>query len=67
MVTTSKLGKAVSAVEKHKICMGTLNESAIKERVTNVKQEWSASVKRMKQKVSSACCFLNAFMSYFCM
>eukprot|EP00978_Attheya_sp_CCMP212_P010863 scaffold26379_cov52-Attheya_sp.AAC.2 len=53
MVTTSKLGKAVSAVEKHKICVGTLNESAIKERVTNVKQEWSASVKRMKQKMEN--------------
>ena len=52
MVTSSKLGKQVAAVEKNKICAGSLNENAIKERVTKVKEEWSASVKRMK-KVST--------------
>ena len=51
MVTSSKLGKQVAAVEKHKICVGSMNESAIKERVSKVKKQWSASVKRMKKKV----------------
>eukprot|EP00567_Pseudictyota_dubia_P000768 CAMPEP_0197466588 /NCGR_PEP_ID=MMETSP1175-20131217/65133_1 /TAXON_ID=1003142 /ORGANISM="Triceratium dubium, Strain CCMP147" /LENGTH=846 /DNA_ID=CAMNT_0043002637 /DNA_START=973 /DNA_END=3513 /DNA_ORIENTATION=- len=49
MVTSSKLGKAVAAVEKHKICAGSQNESAIKERIARVKEEWSASVKVNKQ------------------
>lgn len=49
MVTSSKLGKQVAAVEKHKICLQGMNQSAIKERVANVKEEWSASVKRMKK------------------
>lgn len=52
MVTSSKLGKQVSAVEKHKICVGGMNEDAIKEKVGNVKEEWSASVKKMKLAVS---------------
>eukprot|EP00979_Chaetoceros_neogracilis_P014860 scaffold4962_cov199-Chaetoceros_neogracile.AAC.1 len=49
MVTSSKLGKQVAAVEKHAICKGGLNEIAIKERVSKVKEEWSASVKRLKK------------------
>ena len=52
MVTSSKLGKAVAGVEKHKICVGSMNESAIKDRVSRVKEQWSASVKKMKQSVS---------------
>lgn len=52
MVTSSKLGKLVANVEKHKICVGGMNENAIKERVSKVKEEWSASVKRIKKMVS---------------
>ena len=48
MVTTSKLGKAVSSVEKHGICVGSGNEAAIKSRIQQVKERWSASVKAMK-------------------
>jgi hypothetical protein len=51
MVTSSKLGKQVAAVEKHRICLGGMNTNAIKERVAKVKELWSASVKRLKQKV----------------
>ncbi len=47
MVTSSKLGKLVAAVEKNKICTG-MNEDAIKKRISKVKEEWSASVKRLK-------------------
>jgi len=49
MVTSSKLGKLVAGLDKHKICVGSMNEGAIKERVAKVKEEWSASVKRMKK------------------
>jgi len=49
MVTSSKLGRAVAGVEKHRICVGGKNEPAIRERVTRVKEHWSASVRRMKQ------------------
>mmetsp|Transcript_3294 Transcript_3294/g.8525 ORF Transcript_3294/g.8525 Transcript_3294/m.8525 type:complete len:828 (-) Transcript_3294:225-2708(-) len=49
MVTSSKLGKAVAAVEKHRICSGGQNELAIKKRISRVKEEWSASVKVNKQ------------------
>lgn len=45
MVTTSRLGKLVSSVEKHTICVGSPNESAIKARINQVKERWSASVK----------------------
>ncbi len=48
MVTSSRLGKAVAALEKHKICVGSLNESSIKSRVRQVKERWSASVKAQK-------------------
>jgi len=54
MVTTSKLGKAVAAVEKHTICTGSKNEGAIKMRISKVKEQWSASVKVMKQSASSS-------------
>lgn len=56
MVTSSKLGKQVAAVEKHKICVAGMNQKAIKERISKVKEEWSASVKRMKKKVSEIFC-----------
>jgi hypothetical protein len=49
MVTSSKLGKLVASVEKHSICVGSMNENAIKDRVSKVKDEWSASVKRLKK------------------
>ena len=50
MVTSSRLGKAVSAIEKDKICVGTKNEAAIKNRISEVKSRWSASVKAQKNK-----------------
>ncbi|KAL7470994.1 hypothetical protein ACHAXS_011293 [Conticribra weissflogii] len=50
MVTSSRLGKAVAALEKHKICVGSLNESSIKSRVRQVKERWSASVKAQKNQ-----------------
>jgi len=50
MVTSSRLGKAVSAIEKDKICAGTKNEGAIKNRISEVKSRWSASVKAQKSK-----------------
>lgn len=49
MVTSSNLGKKVAAIEKDKICIGSPNEIAIRDRVSKVKEEWSASVKRMKK------------------
>lgn len=48
MVTSSRLGKTVSSVEKHSLCVGSANESAIKSRIQQVKERWSASVKAMK-------------------
>lgn len=60
MVTSSKLGKQVAHVEKHKICVAGMNQKAIKERVSKVKEEWSASVKRMKKKVSDDIYVLNS-------
>ena len=48
MVTTSRLGKAVASLEKHKICVGSMNEASIKSRVGQVKERWSASVKALK-------------------
>ena len=50
MVTSSRLGKAVSAIEKDKICVGTKNEAAIKNRISEVKSRWSTSVKAQKSK-----------------
>lgn len=60
MVTSSKLGKQLTVVEKHKMCAGSMNEVAIKERIAKVKEEWSASVKRLK-KVS--CCNGTIFIA----
>jgi hypothetical protein len=48
MVTTCRLGKAVVAVQKHSICVGTPNEKAITTRVQNVKTKWSEAVKALK-------------------
>ena len=53
MVTSSRLGKAVSAIEKDKICVGTKNEAAIKNRISEVKSRWSASVKAQKSKATN--------------
>ena len=48
MVTTSRLGKTVSSVEKHNLCVRGANEAAIKSRIQHVKECWSASVKAFK-------------------
>lgn len=48
LVTVSKLGKTVSSVEKHKVCIEGANQSAIKSRIQQVKEQWSASVKALK-------------------
>ncbi|KAI2512596.1 TFIIS helical bundle-like domain [Fragilaria crotonensis] len=48
-VRDSGMGKKVGSVDKHKICAGTLNESAIKARVQTVKDSWNASVKALKE------------------
>jgi hypothetical protein len=48
LVTDSRLGKTVSSVEKHNLCAGSANESAIKSRIQQVKERWSASVKALK-------------------
>jgi len=45
MVLSSGMGKAIRDIEKHKICAGTANETAIKTRVKAVKDAWNASVK----------------------
>ena len=50
VVKDSGMGKAVGSIEKHSKCNGTPNESAIKERVQRVKDEWQASVKARKAK-----------------
>jgi hypothetical protein len=42
------MGKAIGQIEKHPICIGTANESAISERVQQVKDAWNASVKLRK-------------------
>jgi hypothetical protein len=48
MVTTCRLGKAVVAVLKHKICVGSPNEKAISSRVQTVKTSWSEAVKALR-------------------
>ena len=48
MVLDSGMGKAIRDIEKHKICKGTANETAIKTRVQAVKDAWNASVKANK-------------------
>jgi hypothetical protein len=47
-VLDSGMGKAIRDIEKHKICAGTANETAIKTRVKEVKDAWNASVKANK-------------------
>ncbi|EJK45236.1 hypothetical protein THAOC_36153 [Thalassiosira oceanica] len=54
MVTTSRLGKLVSSVEKHTICVGSPNESAIKARINQVKERWSASVKARRNSANAS-------------
>jgi len=53
IVKSSGMGKAVGSVEKHRIVVGSPNESAIKERVQKVKDAWHASVKARKGQSSS--------------
>jgi hypothetical protein len=48
VVKTSGMGKIIGSIEKHKICVGTPNESAIKERIQEIKDAWNASVKAKK-------------------
>jgi len=50
VVKDSGMGKAIGSIEKHSKCKDTPNESAIKERVQRVKDEWQASVKARKVK-----------------
>jgi hypothetical protein len=66
MVTSSKIGKSVAAIEKDKICVGSPNENAIRNRVSQVKEKWSASVKRMKKAAptSSAISSSESFDSF---
>lgn len=47
-VKDSGMGKAIGTVEKHRLCNGTPNEAAIKERVQQIKDAWHASVKARK-------------------
>lgn len=42
------MGKAVNAVQKHSICVGTPNESNIKDRIQQIKDSWLVSVKAKK-------------------
>lgn len=48
VVKESGMGKTIGAVEKHRICKGSPNESVIKERVQKIKDVWNASVKSRK-------------------
>jgi TFIIS helical bundle-like domain len=50
VVKTSGMGKAIGQIEKHPKCVGTANESAISERVQQVKDAWNASVKQRKSQ-----------------
>ena len=45
------MGKAIGSIEKNKICAGTPNEIAVKERVKGIKDAWNKSVKALKEKV----------------
>jgi hypothetical protein len=47
-IKDSGLGKAVGAVERHKICKGSPHENAIVQRVERIKQAWHARVKSQK-------------------
>ena len=52
VVKDSGMGKAIGSIEKHQICAGTLNETAVRERVDKIKAAWNRSVKALKEKVS---------------
>lgn len=52
LVKQSGMGKAIGSIEKHSICAGTPNETAIMDRVQQIKSAWNASVKARKDKVS---------------
>ena len=47
------MGKAVGTIAKHKLCKGTPNETAIVNRVQEIKDAWHASVKSMKAAESA--------------
>jgi TFIIS helical bundle-like domain len=53
IVKESGMGKAIGAVEKHRLCKGTPNESIIKDRVQQIKDAWHASVKARKPRDAS--------------
>lgn len=53
IVKQSGMGKAIGSIEKHSICAGTPNETAIMDRVHGIKSAWNSSVKARKEdKVS---------------
>ena len=51
VVKDSGMGKAIGSIEKHPVCSGTLNETAVRERVEKIKTAWNKSVKALKEKV----------------
>jgi TFIIS helical bundle-like domain len=53
-IKDSGLGKAVGAVEKHKICKSSPHATAIVQRVERIKQAWHARVKSQKINESSS-------------
>lgn len=55
VVKDSGMGKAIGSVEKHSICIGSPNETAIKERVKNIKDAWNKSVKALKVNRDCLC------------
>lgn len=50
VVKESGMGKAIGSIGKNKICAGTPNEGAIKERVSEIMANWNQSVKARKEK-----------------
>lgn len=61
LVTDSKLGKTVTLVEKHKLCVEGANQSAIKSRIQQVKEQWSASVKALKNVSMIICAEIELY------
>lgn len=49
-VKTSGMGKAIGSVEKHRLCNGTPHETAIRDRVQEIKDSWHSSVKARKSQ-----------------
>jgi RNA recognition motif-containing protein len=49
IVKESGMGKAIGSIGKNKICAGTPNEGAIKERVSEIMTNWNKSVKARKE------------------